>query len=963
MEDKKYHKTKLRNTFQNNLNPHLSKPSYLITTNPDRFLQNSNRKAAMIIKDRDEMNPEMAEVVQKILLKRKKEKKNINNNNNSMIKSRKVDSMKKYFDNIYNKKHALNKEKYYKLNKSSIFDSLHDRMSSEDPHINYLDYINKAPNKSNNKIVKKNKINISCNNNSKKSRNVNQNLGIYKTIKNDNNTTVIKRLTKKLNNNKNNYIDNDNDNDNEYGHNNKLSSSINLDDYEECCPKNVKKIKIIKNNQYILNLNSITIDLDQINKDKNLMEINCSSLEDKIINSSKFANNKKMQNHIILQQIKKNLSDDIIDDISIKNVSKETSSTKNSLLSDKKLLDNKNNNMKNKLMNVEKKNIFNNFNLKIKQKETNKNNKNNNNNNKILNNILDLKNKNNLNKQMNDNQFNNHFNMTINNGFYKGNLNNMNKVYNNNIYNKDNKKIKININKAQQKENNTKNILNSSLKNDKLKVKKELNNKKINKNKVNNKNNNNNKKTFNVHVKIKDTPNHSKNGTDILTERAVNIRKKPKLTTNNISDYDNCAPNRSFSIDYFKTEQNINKNNKKNYPFNEGISMSNSNKNNLIKAKFNKYKDIEKEKCIRNNKSLDRYLSKKNNISSDKIDALNTNVQKVNKKNTKKEYPNMAQFYNGNKNYTEIIDEEEKLLKNRETKAVNLIESLCKKGFSGPGVKKTNQDNFFIYNNFNNNSNYIYLGVCDGHGLFGQDISTYLVNKLPQNMNNIIISRGIKNLSTEKISILSDVFQETFIKTNILLNEDERIDSSFSGSTCVSVLFTPTRIFCINVGDSRCIIGKNNGNEWSSKVLSRDHKPSEPDEMNRIIKNGGRIESFRDNFGNFVGPERVWNREGDGPGLAMSRSFGDEIAHKIGVIVDPEITEYFFLKEDKFIVLGSDGIWEFISNDEVVEIVKDYYLQDNIEGAIEYLYKEASKRWIMEEEVIDDITIIIIFLK
>ena len=111
-----------------------------------------------------------------------------------------------------------------------------------------------------------------------------------------------------------------------------------------------------------------------------------------------------------------------------------------------------------------------------------------------------------------------------------------------------------------------------------------------------------------------------------------------------------------------------------------------------------------------------------------------------------------------------------------------------------------------------------------------------------------------------------------------------------------------------------------------------------------------------------MGPERVWGPGMDGPGLAMSRSFGDEIGHGIGVVVDPEILEHFFEKEDKFIVLGSDGIWEFISNEEVVNIVKDYYLENNIEGAIETLYNEASKRWIMEEEVIDDITIIIVFL-
>ena len=68
----------------------------------------------------------------------------------------------------------------------------------------------------------------------------------------------------------------------------------------------------------------------------------------------------------------------------------------------------------------------------------------------------------------------------------------------------------------------------------------------------------------------------------------------------------------------------------------------------------------------------------------------------------------------------------------------------------------------------------------------------------------------------------------------------------------------------------------------SSKVLSRDHKPSEPDEMNRILKSGGRVEAFRDNYGNFIGPERVWNKQGEGPGLAMSRSFGDEVGHKVG---------------------------------------------------------------------------------
>ena len=132
--------------------------------------------------------------------------------------------------------------------------------------------------------------------------------------------------------------------------------------------------------------------------------------------------------------------------------------------------------------------------------------------------------------------------------------------------------------------------------------------------------------------------------------------------------------------------------------------------------------------------------------------------------------------------------------------------------------------------------------------------------------------------------------------------------------------------------------------------------------MSELILENGKVEPFKDPYGKFVGPERVWKEEGEVPGLAMSRSFGDEVGHEVGVIVNPEINEYEFVNEDKFIILASDGIWEFISNEEVVDIVKDFYLNNDIKGALNFLYKEASKRWIMEEEIIDDITIILVFL-
>jgi len=69
--------------------------------------------------------------------------------------------------------------------------------------------------------------------------------------------------------------------------------------------------------------------------------------------------------------------------------------------------------------------------------------------------------------------------------------------------------------------------------------------------------------------------------------------------------------------------------------------------------------------------------------------------------------------------------------------------------------------------------------------------------------------------------------------------------------------------------------------------LSRDHKPNDPDESVRIKKRGGRIEPFRDEDDQFIGPSRVWLKEDDVPGLAMSRSFGDRVAASVGVIAEP----------------------------------------------------------------------------
>ena len=77
--------------------------------------------------------------------------------------------------------------------------------------------------------------------------------------------------------------------------------------------------------------------------------------------------------------------------------------------------------------------------------------------------------------------------------------------------------------------------------------------------------------------------------------------------------------------------------------------------------------------------------------------------------------------------------------------------------------------------------------------------------------------------------------------------------------------------------------------------------------------NGGIVRKMKNELGEGVGPYRVWARDGDYPGLAMSRSIGDLKGKHLGIIPDPGILEYDLCDKSKYIVVCSDGVWEFLS--------------------------------------------------
>lgn len=311
---------------------------------------------------------------------------------------------------------------------------------------------------------------------------------------------------------------------------------------------------------------------------------------------------------------------------------------------------------------------------------------------------------------------------------------------------------------------------------------------------------------------------------------------------------------------------------------------------------------------------------------------------------------------------SKIIDKKEtKVEKKWKGKNIKCIHDLSKTGLAGD-EKKVNQDNYFIFKNFVQGFENIYMGVCDGHGYYGHEVSGYIKENLPMDLNHALKQKNLDLLKDD----LSPTIKECFIQENQNLLNNHQIDSDLSGTTCISVIYTPKKLIIANIGDSRCVLGKydKKENKYISENLSRDHKPTIPEEAERILKVGGRIRPMLDEDGEFIGPLRVYMKEKEMPGLAMTRSFGDYFGSTAGTISEPEVTEHVFKEEDKFIVIASDGLYEFIESEEVVKLVGEFYKKNDIVGCCEFLYKESYRRWIDEEEdTVDDITIIVVFFE
>ncbi len=274
------------------------------------------------------------------------------------------------------------------------------------------------------------------------------------------------------------------------------------------------------------------------------------------------------------------------------------------------------------------------------------------------------------------------------------------------------------------------------------------------------------------------------------------------------------------------------------------------------------------------------------------------------------------------------------------------------------GFTKINQDSYLVIPNEYKLNDFNIFSVMDGHGLNGHLVSQFCTKYF----SSYFAKHKKLNQLTDEESVYNtlkknnyEIIKKAFHKAEKEISKSD-IDANFSGTTCVMTFQLGKKLITANVGDSRGIIIK------GDKVipLSIDQKPNDENEMKRIIKNGGEVSQYEED-GIKSGPFRVWKKGEMYPGIAMSRSIGDLLASTLGVIPEPEFIEMEIDKDTKFAVLASDGVWEFLDNKKVKDLVMPFYKKNDPEGACKMLINESTKWWNEEDIVVDDITVICLF--
>ena len=466
---------------------------------------------------------------------------------------------------------------------------------------------------------------------------------------------------------------------------------------------------------------------------------------------------------------------------------------------------------------------------------------------------------------------------------------------------------------------------------------------------------------------------NSKNNTSINSNQNKSSKQTPQSNNNNIQKFKNLSKEKS---------------NQPPLPNNNLDKASSNNNSNELSDKKSKTTKKEEDKKSESSSKIpfqplnDILYSPKNNLNNNlAIGTFPSNInpftsQNYNMNINESIYQNQLDNYlvshlneylqNEVESKPMVLDD----ISNKKATGFASCSELTQAGKNADGIIKTDQDTPLISLSIGGIMGFNLFGVLDGHGPHGHFVSQFCKDYFIKNMTNytelLKISNGLETaegiyneLKNNKFSYINDLF----IQADTEFLTQNNFDYSLSGTTCNIVFQFNQHLVCFSVGDSRGILIYDQGDSLNQGIipLSTDHKPDLPGELERISSNGGVVDNMKDMFGNKLGPARVYKAGFNYPGLAMSRSLGDLQAKEVGVIPNPQIIEYDINPSTKYIVICSDGVWEFASNEQVRDIGNVFYAKNDVSGFCSELVNFSINLWQHFGIIRDDITVVSVF--
>jgi len=157
----------------------------------------------------------------------------------------------------------------------------------------------------------------------------------------------------------------------------------------------------------------------------------------------------------------------------------------------------------------------------------------------------------------------------------------------------------------------------------------------------------------------------------------------------------------------------------------------------------------------------------------------------------------------------------------------------------------------------------------------------------------VLTVKTLPHYFTNSLSYPNDIngaLREAYTFTQSDLNNfahSKGIDVQVSGSTAVTVVWRGDTVWAANIGDSKCAIGYEKLKRLHYET--KDHVPGDQIEEAQINACGGEVRSQTYPDGLIV--HRIFLTDKDFPGIAMSRTLGDECVKSKGVYAEPDVDE------------------------------------------------------------------------